>query len=335
MKNVFDKFTILGFCFISFFSCTTDRVANITTSTVDVYVSGTKSITPCYWKNNDLVLLDSGGFNNIRTYKIFVSNPDVYVLGVCPNSVGLGSVYLLWKNGVLTNLNTALSVSSTILEDIRDMYIDGTDVYFSGTTREWPNGNKSTVYWKNGVKTVLSANDGYGNPGRMLVKNNSVYIISTKGIGSQSKKGYYIDSVFYDYETDYLGLYGIYEDNNDIYIYGTIDTTLTGGNYIGYYKNIITGAETTTPIVEGISKLIFDSGNLYYADSFNIYRNNILLNNTHNGQMLDDFLITNNNKYTLSHDDGSALSFFVDVNGITTMQNASDEIFESLFIVEN
>lgn len=188
---------------------------------------------------------------------------------------------------------------------------------------------------ENGVKTILSANDGFGFPGQMLVKNNSVYIISTKGIGLQSKKGYYIDSLFYDYATDYMGLYGIYENNNNIYIYGTIDSTLTGSNYIGYYKNIVTGTETTIPSIQHIENLQIDSGNLYYANMNGLYCNNILLNNTHTGLMISGFYILNSDKYILSSTDGSTLSFFVDVNGVTTMQNASDEHFESLFVVQN
>lgn len=337
MKNLFVKFILLGFCLTSFFSCTSDKVANSTTSVVDIYVSGTKGNNPCYWKNNQLFLLDAGGFTNTTTRKIIVSNGDVYVLGLGQNP-GLYStdyVYLFWKNGVLTDLRNALSVSSILAEYITDMYIDGTDVYFCGTTKEWPNGNRSTVYWKNGVKTILSANDGFGFPGQMLVKNNSVYIISTKGISLQSKKGYYIDSVFYDYATDFLGLYGIYENNNNIYIYGTIDSTQTGSNYIGYYKNIVTGTETTIPSIQHIENLQIDSGNLYYANMNGLYCNNILLNNTHTGLMISGFYILNSDKYILSSTDDSTLSFFVDVNGVTTMQNASDEHFESLFVVQN
>jgi hypothetical protein len=336
MKKFVVQFLILGICLTTFLSCSSDKVTNSVNSTVDVYIAGTKGNSACYWKNNQLTLLNSTGYTNIFIFKIIVSNGDVHVLGRGESPNMIQPVYLYWKNGVLTDLNNIFSVSQNIVEYITDMYIDGADVYFCGTTEDWPNGIRSTVYWKNGVKTILSPNDGYGYTGQMLVKNNSVYIISTKGINQQSKKGYYIDTQFYDYGTDYLGLYGIYENNNNIYIYGTIDNTLTGNNYIGYYKNIITGNETTIPNIEIISKLSMDNGNLFYSTTNNkIYMNNSLLNNLFTSNYLIDFVVLNDNKYILSGTDGWLSSCFLDVNGVTSMNSASDERFQNLFVIEN
>ena len=255
MKN----FVFLILVFVTLVSCDKNNdfeSSSVNSAAVDVYVTGKYNNNPCYWKNTQLVLLDNSGITNGIAQKIMVSGSDVYVLG--QGTGYLNTLY--WKNGILVDLNSLLNPNNEPVLQINDMFIDGNDVYFCGSIGNYT--NKEVCYWKNGVKTTLSPYDS-GSAYSIIVSNNNLYITAQNNFG----RGYYKNGIFTD-ETDYCGIYGLSKINNDVYLYGIKDTSLTGSNYQGYYKNLTTGNSTYLSNVDYVRNLNGDNNNLYFICNF-------------------------------------------------------------------
>lgn len=219
-------------------------------STIDVYVAGQKNGNATYWKNNTEITLDNGGFSTSTANKIIVHNNNVYVFG------SSGSTYILWENGSLTNLNEEFQEPSYELDYITDMIIDSNDVYFIGYLKSLTNPTiYDLVYWKNGIKTVILSNCIYRHQQSSIkVIDDNIYVFSKN---NNNQKGVFINNSFIPIESSHLA-YGIKVKENDIYAYGTI----TGNSDIlGFYKNIITGIETT--VEQPIVNLAFDVSDIY------------------------------------------------------------------------
>ncbi|MCB0745684.1 MAG: hypothetical protein KDC67_17405, partial [Ignavibacteriae bacterium] len=228
---------------------------------------------------------------------------------------------------VLIDLKSQLNPNNEPFFQINDMYIDGNDVYFCGHIGNYT--TKEICYWKNGVKTTLSSNDS-GSAYLMLVSNNELYFTAQ----SNSGRGYYKNGVFTD-ETYYCAIYGLSKINNEVYLYGMKDSSLTGSNYQGYYKNLTTGISTYVSNVEIIRNLNGDNNNLYFNDGINFYTNNIPTTFFYSGVTgIIDFKIVNNNSYILSIEDTSDVNFYLDINNTNSMQiNAADGEFTSILVL--
>lgn len=318
------KFGFVFLAILTLISCNKNddfEPNSLNPSSVDVYVTGKFNGNPCYWKNTQLFLLDDGGISNSIAEKVMVSGSDVYVLG---NTRYLNALY--WKNGVLIDLKSQLNPNNEPFFQINDMYIDGNDVYFCGhignyTTRE-------ICYWKNGVKTTISSNDN-GSAYSMLISNNDLYFTAQGNSG----RGYYKNGVFTD-ETYYSVSFGLSKINNDVYLFGYKDSTLTGSNYQGYFKNLTTGVSTYLSNLDYVRNLNGDNNNLYYSDGVNFYINNTLTTFFYSGMGIIDFKIVNNNSYILSIEDTSDVNFYLDINNTNSMQiNAADGEFTSILVI--
>jgi hypothetical protein len=333
MKKLLFLSTLL-LCSLLHVSCSTDGVINnpITENPVDVYVAGSKDGQACYWKNGQIVMLNSGGFENADATKIIVSNNDVYVLGQgYSNSQANSQRNLYWKNGVVTNLNTTFSNSSQTVSAIDDMKVFGNDVYFVGflkptflTVEIY-----DLVYWKNGVKTIVESNLNTAGSAQLAVQNNDVYVTFSPSF-DQSLKGYYKNDVFYAVSEPLLN--GVVEINNQI--------TIFGGQFSeGFYKNTVTNVKTEVPFVNSnyIAKMCSDNNNIYYSNISQIYKNGNLFNETQAPSVLKDFQILNNNLYKI---DSAVFGNPIDVqkimiNNTVVLTSVLGEFFESLFIVQN
>lgn len=332
------QFFILIFILFAY-SCTDDIVENNNLSspnTFDVYVTGQYNGQACYWKNNQLILLDNSSLSFSVATKIMLAGNDVYVFGYSTGPIN--SVFLYWKNGVLTNLNYLLNPNNESIFNVSDMYINGNDLYFCGNSGNTSAASKNICYWKNGLKTILNSNDA-GEASRIIVSNNTIYVLSSRYtvpiVSNNSDKGYYKDGVFYS-ETDYAALYGMVNINNDVYIYGKKDASLSGSNFEGYYKNITNGIITYIPATENVWNLNEDNANLFFDDGINFYKNNTVDNIFHNGNSIDSFKILNNNSFVLSHSDDTNVIFYLDINNTNTMQiDYSNGEFTSLLVVQN
>lgn len=129
----------------------------------DVYISGSINKKAVYWKNGVPVFLPSEYQN--QTYfstgeVIAISGNDVYVAGDFMEEGGGSNSELAgyWKNGELFIVGS--SWGSRFL--IRDIDIEGTDVYIAGSEQAFSNPYyelEKAVYWKNGTKYILSSSD--------------------------------------------------------------------------------------------------------------------------------------------------------------------------------
>jgi len=299
-----------------------DNLLNPTTQTpVDVYVAGQKNNQACYWKNNQLVMLDLGTFSGTESIKIIESNGDVYVLGRAYPSGGSNyGASLLWKNGVLTNLS-ALFFNQTINNAliIDDIDVVGNDVYLVGYTKDWNTGDFSLKTWKNNIATDLLNNNTsnvFNKPCSIKFLNNNVYVTTPDA-------GIYINTTFQSM-TSGIELKGIsVKNNNEVYIYGSNINT----NSL-YYKNLNSNIESNSSVISSVEKLLFDGNNMFFSNLFDVYKNSILNYSIPQTDIIKTFSVVDDNLYTI---EGSN-SQIVKINNVITLTTASDEIFSSLYI---
>ena len=324
--------TLMVFTGLLQISCSEDLVDTDTptNNSVDVYVAGQKNSQACYWKNNQLVLLDSGGITAPTANKIIVANNDVYVLGIGVGTTTTETFPMFWKNGVLTNLKTSLSTDGEEVMAITDFEIVGNDVYFVGYTKRRiiTFEDYSLAYWKNGVKTVVRDYGAYvQNYPKIKAVNNTVYIAASN-TGALTLNGYYTNNVFT--EIPFATLTGLAKNNNEVYAYGT-------ANSGGYYKNITTGTETSFPAVAAISSMFFENNNVYLTDVASIYKNGVL-HDAGQPQLggIMDFKILNNNTYKITQVGIDSYISYLTINGVEAAELPDSQgTFLSLFVVQN
>lgn len=324
--------TLMVFTGLLQISCSEDLVDNDTptNNSVDVYVAGQKNSQACYWKNNQLVLLDSGGITAPTANKIIVANNDVYVLGIGVGTTTTETFPMFWKNGVLTNLKTSLSTDGEEVMAITDFEVVGNDVYFVGYTKRRiiTFEDYSLAYWKNGVKTVVRDYGAYvQNYPKIKAVNNTVYIAASN-TGALTLNGYYTNNVFT--EIPFATLTGLAKNNNEVYAYGT-------ANSGGYYKNITTGTETSFPAVAAISSMFFENNNVYLTDVASIYKNGVL-HDAGQPQLggIMDFKILNNNTYKITQVGIDSYISYLTINGVEAAELPDSQgTFLSLFVVQN
>lgn len=322
MKKLLSLFVLLVIV-----SCnTTDDLVNPNNQTpVDVYVTGQKNGQPCYWKNNQLFLLDDGGVTGVTATKIIVSDDDVYIFGTTQATTMQATKSLFWKNGVLTELNTALSTDSEYALYISDMDIVGDDVYFVGYTNPTPITlfEPKLVTWKNNVKTILSTTTEGWQESYIKVQNDTIYTTSP------IENGYYKNSSFHSMDNAVLN--GFTVKNNDTYVFG-------GELLSGFYYNINSDVQTNVsfPNDGAVYQMCFDNNNVYFSNNEDIYTNGTLTYSvpiaTNN---IFDFTVKNNNLYLIEGHDINNNPKVVKINNVITMTSSGDEDFTSLFVVQN
>ena len=320
-------------------SCSSDLVSESlpTNNSVDVYVAGQKDNQACYWKNNQPVLLDSGGIMGPVANKIIVKNNDVYVLGIGASTNPLEAVPMFWKNGVLTNLKASLSTDTEEVMSITDFEVIGNDVYFVGYTRKTivDFEDYSLFYWRNGIQTLVHNYVGYAqNQSKIKVANNNVYITGTNSINDPNTigqlLGYYINSTFTQNPDSNMGGLALSNDN-EVYVYGT-------SIGLSYYKNLTTNSETTVPeLRDGIINMVFDNNNVYVANGDpGIFKNGTLFEEGLPGGYTKDFTVLNDNIYTITHVGVFSFISYLTINGVQTMELPNgDGSFQSIYVVQN
>lgn len=339
MKKSVLKIFVLSLL-IALNSCTPDNTTSniVNSSPINpsvFYIAGSKDGFACYWKNNQLIQLNSGTLSESYAEKIIESNGDVYVFGYGY----VANVYkrLFWKNGVLTNLTNQLA-TVTYSVNITDMNVIGNDVYFVGFTYPKPfnsNNPSSLVYWKNNMKSVIAnyPTTNYSQS-RIEIVNNDVYALGA-GNMNFSDQGYYVNGVY----NELLGidLYGISvnKNNNDVYITGR-----ASGNY--YCKNITNNTLELIPSnFTNYIEIDFDEfNNKYYRTGKKIFKNGVLFYDGSSSvtSVLQSFKILNNNTYILNsfgYDAVNSGYTCLNINGNNVMQSANNESYSSFFVVQN
>lgn len=336
MKKVFLQ-SFPFFIILLLFSCSHDPVQKTNTINPDVYVSGVKANHACYWKNNQLFTLNDLSATESEADTIIVSGTDVHILGAKNTSSNPISLY--WKNGSVTNLNSAFSTSTEPCIGVGKMDIYNNDVYFLGMTQNTtvtPN-TYNLAYWKNGVKTIIATypNEYIIYTGMKII-NNNVYVNIYAEINGTLLNGYYVNQTFVPITN--VILWDCDSDGTDPYIYGG-----TYPNYNGYYKNLNTNIETLISNSSAILKMCFDNGNIYCTNGETLFKNgNIYLSYTgintyndyytiHSFQIVDDslFLMTDE---TINTNSSSLKLQRLLIENVLYQQNGTDEVFNSLFI---
>lgn len=320
MKKLFIITTILLFNLLQLSSCSKDddQTNNpIIENQVDVYVTGTKDKKACYWKNGQIVILESGTFPYTEANKIIVSNGNVYVLGLArePNKHS----NLFWKNGILTNLQTTLASADEKLSTFGiDMEVAGNDVYFIGYVRNTTS-TYTFNYWKNNIKTVLSDSvTTLTNGIKIKVVSNTIYITGT----NSNKIGYYINTDFYELDSNNR----LVQKNSDIYLHSWV-----AGASIAELKNLNTNISSTFPVNDVVYKMTFDNNTFYYQERYKLYKEGAILivNN------VLDFNVLNNNVYKIIGDFFTNDPRSLQINDTNIMTSTAGERFISLFIAQN
>jgi len=110
----------------------------------DYFIGGLMNV-PMYWKNTEPITL-STLYGEV--HQIIVSESDVYAVGFYnkSNSNSTGHTACFWKNRELFELEDNAQAYG--------IYIDGNDVYVSGSTGNVPS-QYTACYWKNGVRVDL------------------------------------------------------------------------------------------------------------------------------------------------------------------------------------
>ena len=320
-------------------SCSTNSNTNPPTQNpVDVYIAGRKNGKACYWKNNQEVILDNGTMSNSNATKIIVSNGDVYVLGTYAGDITPTIEYVYWKNGVMTNLTQTLSDSSQVLNRIIDFDVYGNDTYFIGFTKN-PLLTVETydfVCWKNGVKTIYTANGTKYEQHAIKVYNNIVYVTGVKIIsGHQLERGYFVNNTFVKSENFFNSKFAI--KNNAVCVYGRVFYPVEP--YPSFFKNLNTGTETSLPIAF-LNKLVCDDNDNYVSDDIKILKNNTIIYNVPlpDFDKIKDFEVLNGNTYIISQlGDFGTLDKLL-VNNIETLQvnsTGNSTAFNAVIVVQN
>ncbi|HTH55814.1 MAG TPA: hypothetical protein VL728_07185 [Cyclobacteriaceae bacterium] len=140
---------------------------NITLSGADVYVTGVTSkhisyyFTGCYWKNGQLITLETPDGWSSSANALVVFGADVYIAGTIQNYVNNTNNYAVvyWKNGVMTQLSDVSRIANGT-----SIAVAGNDVYVAGSVSS--GSNLQATVWKNGVATTL----GLGQAAAIEVK---------------------------------------------------------------------------------------------------------------------------------------------------------------------
>ncbi len=338
MKKLLLKSALLLMITFLQFSCSNDTVTNNLpiTSPVDVYVAGSKNGQACYWKNGQIVLLNSTGFENITVKKIIVSNSNTYLLGEGYSNQATNQLCsLFWKNGVLTNLTESFGFpSNNNTLGVTDMDVAGNDVYFSGyiSGLTLPSQTISLVYWKNNqINVVRHYYDSFYNTVTFIKVLNNVVYISGRGLVNALgiANGFYTNNVYN--QVDNAVITGFEVNNNQMIVYGSPDV---GAFYFNVNTNVKTSVNFQT--AGGIEKMCFDNNNVYYSNLQQIYKNGtIFYNNNTTQSFIIDYKILNDNFYKVATTGGVVPSDVLEINGVNIASTSANETFNSLFIVQN
>ncbi len=180
------------------------------------YYNGIKNI-PCYWVNTTLTDITDYPNSTAEITDIKVENGDVYLSGKysVPSSSGPNDYKACyWKNGVIYDMSTNNSVSTSI-------FIADDNVYLGGGYNPINAGSSYNLcYWKNEVKSDINS---FGNITDMYVSNGIVYTSGDDG-----------DKPCFWKDNKKTVLSGIYRSNS---IFVKNDEVFTTGYYINEKDN--------------------------------------------------------------------------------------------------
>ena len=139
---------------------------DIYVSAGDVHVVGHDAGKAIYWKNGQRQVLD-----DLETASaVFVKNNDVYIAGTKVVNNKTHAAYM--KNGIVAELSERAWVSDLFV-DGNDVYTSGG----ISTATAQQGGNAKGVYWKNQQLVDLTGDGVENNTGGIFVFNKNVYVV--------------------------------------------------------------------------------------------------------------------------------------------------------------
>jgi hypothetical protein len=147
LPDVYNQATIWKKNFPVTLSTAKSNAWGITVQDTNIYVAGSEGLTPCYWKNGNIVKLTevpvTPGASQARA--ITVQGNDVHIAG----STYTDAFY--WKNGSVSILPSPNKSSAGY-----GMVLKGSDVYICGYYAT--STGQTACYWKNGVINTFNDN---------------------------------------------------------------------------------------------------------------------------------------------------------------------------------
>lgn len=157
----------------------------------DVYVAASEWSGVGYaakvWKNGISTSLTDGSVTAF-VKGLVISGTDVYVVGHEESAAG-GQTHFVakyWKNGEVVQLAADPTVDSFGM----DLKVFNGDVYACGY--ESINGKLVAVYWKNGVRTILTQSD-FSFARSIFVSNSGVYTCGAELVGGNIYATYWVN----------------------------------------------------------------------------------------------------------------------------------------------
>ena len=180
-----------------------------------VFASG-GAVRAAYWSNGTLNILETGGYDDTFAGRIGRTGTGQIIVtgsGGVDTYPGTTSYACCWKDGAINTLSGSEFASGLWITETDDLYISGVG-----------------CYWKNGVKTTLSAGgaDYYQTSAGITVQGGTVYVCGGRWYQSSSLESlpaYWKNGVMTSLPTGgktYGNAIGIEVFGTDIYIVGEI-----------------------------------------------------------------------------------------------------------------
>ena len=242
----------------NFKSTTTDNSVSFNGVTATVSSATTTQLVvtaPSGATSGDITVTTSGGTSAGFAFT-FLASTDLYIVGRSDN----GPAW--WKNGTMTAMPSDCS-------DARSIYVDGTDIYVSGTST-----SGGPAYWKNGTIVNLPMSSGHngGLAESITVSNGDVYVAgSDAGNGAYSlprcwKNGVAMTLTALSNTYAWGNLQSVFISGSDVYVAG-VSNPSSGSAAATYWKN-----GTPTALSDGLTgsdiSQIFISGSDIYCSGY-------------------------------------------------------------------
>ncbi len=279
-------FSIIALCLIFFASCKKSDSNPSTNNLSGVYVAGSIDGRAVVWKDGIPTFLTAIpiGYKSAYALKVLIYKDDVYVLGYDgdPAAAARVSTIKLWKNGVVTNITSGLTLAYG-----HGLEVHNNDVYILGS-EDSGSGSVNKI-WLNGVATTLPMGTfDYIAPNNIKVINGDVYV---SGFGTNYNGGLPPDNKAIFWKNGIINILtsntqncigsNIFVTGNDIYMTGYDNSKAV------YWKNgVITNLALQSPYSLSRSNTIFvennnvyAAGDLYYSAPQYEYRNAVFWKN--------------------------------------------------------